>query len=72
MVENNLHVPDDFQSALALNAPASEAFAGLGEAERLRYLAAIQSAGAVVERMARIDDSVRELAGQPVDSLLRQ
>lgn len=62
MLENESRIPDDFQSALALNATASEVFARLNEADKRRYLAGIHNAGAVDERMARIDEVVQALS----------
>jgi uncharacterized protein YdeI (YjbR/CyaY-like superfamily) len=56
------YIPDDFQSALALNETASANFANLPEENKRLLVDLIDAAGVVGARMESIDDIVLRLA----------
>lgn len=61
-----VEIPDDFQSALALNEVASDNFERLSNSHKKRYVDHINEAKAVDTRMRRIDRTVETLQeGKP-------
>lgn len=64
---NGMHIPDDFQSALALDGTASVNFSALPDSHKMRYVGHIDAAAGAEERMRRIDAAVRMLGeGKPL------